>query len=458
MPSSAPSAYHDLLEGKLLAAVTTGTTTGVTVKVKQINGSTPTWKTVAHRLKVIQKTATNNKVEVWNVAAGTTQSGQTVTLGTITRALPLNDGTDFTGSGTAQSFSAGADVFMAWDAHDAAMSAKTDITNTFTTHQLISSTNELRFADTATAVWDDGTNLSFKDSANATKTLAQLAAGAGSDEKVKISATDTTQQYLDDALLVTTPITKAINSGGANETLTLALDTVPVTKGGTGVVSPTSGNLLLGAGSSAMTLLAPGSSSGYVVNSNGSTFVVSVPKFYTLGTVTTSSAAVGASDINENAMAPTYTGTATIPANFLTLGARIPIRLSGTVRQDSGTTKMRLKMGSTVMGYAIFDASGSSWTSNTRPWSINAVITVKAIGASGSLILDGVFLIEEPNAAAAVNAMPFVMTADGVATTPVAQTIDTTATIAITVSAQFSASDAQHSCLIHGGGIDIISP
>ncbi len=133
MPSSAAAGYHDVLEGKLIAAVATSTTTGVTVKVKQINGATPTWPTVAHRLKVIQKTAINNKAEIWAVAAGTSQSGQTVTLGTLTRALSLSDGTNFTGSaGTAQSFAAGGDVFLAWDVHDASMTPKLDIANTFT--------------------------------------------------------------------------------------------------------------------------------------------------------------------------------------------------------------------------------------------------------------------------------------------------------------------------------------
>lgn len=48
--------------------------------------------------------------------------------------------------------------------------------------------------------------------------------------------------------------------------------TLPVTRGGIGIASPTSGNLLLGAGGSAMTLLAPGASGG-LIESNGSTWV-----------------------------------------------------------------------------------------------------------------------------------------------------------------------------------------
>lgn len=48
--------------------------------------------------------------------------------------------------------------------------------------------------------------------------------------------------------------------------------TIAVAFGGTGVVSPTSGNLLVGAGASAMTLLAPGAAAGFV-RSNGTAWV-----------------------------------------------------------------------------------------------------------------------------------------------------------------------------------------
>jgi predicted ribosome-associated RNA-binding protein Tma20 len=134
---------------------------------------------------IVQQTRTQIKAEKVEVASAS-QSGSTVTLGTITRAQPFGDGTDFTGSGTAQSFAAGARVYMTINTHFAEQTALKDVANTFSDHQLITSTNELRFADTATAIWDDGTNLSFKDSANSTITLATIAAAAGADQKVGI--------------------------------------------------------------------------------------------------------------------------------------------------------------------------------------------------------------------------------------------------------------------------------
>ena len=65
----------------------------------------------------------------------------------------------------------------------------------------------------------------------------------------------------------------ALGFGSINLASTNAVTgTLPVGNGGTGVVSPTTGNLYVGAGSSAMTALAPGAAAGYV-RSNGSAWV-----------------------------------------------------------------------------------------------------------------------------------------------------------------------------------------
>lgn len=51
-----------------------------------------------------------------------------------------------------------------------------------------------------------------------------VASGASATKKVLITATDTTEDYLNPSLLVGSGLTKTINSGGANETLTIAPD------------------------------------------------------------------------------------------------------------------------------------------------------------------------------------------------------------------------------------------
>lgn len=344
MPSSAAAGYHDVLEGKLIAAVSTSTTTGVTVRVRQVNGSTPTWPTVAHRLKVIQRDATTAKAEIWAVAAGTTQSGQTVTLGTITRALSLSDGTNFTGSaGTAQSFRAGADVFLAWDVHDASMTPKTDIVNTFTTHQLISSTNELRFADTATAVWDDGTDLNFKSSAQATRTLSQLASLSGSNDKVKVTSNDTTENYLFSKLAAGAGITISETNDGGDEDATIAAVNTVAT-GHTGLSTVTAGGLLIGAGTSNMTIIGPGSAN-QLPTSNGTTIAMANPKYYdqTVFMSAVTSADGGASSTSVFALA---THQYTISANDLVAGVAYEFEFTGQylINNSGGTDTLALNL------------------------------------------------------------------------------------------------------------------
>ena len=221
MPSV--SNFQTALEGVLITQITAAATTA-TVRVKEINGVTPTWLTTAHRITIIQKDRTATKVEVVDVAAGTTQSGSTVTLGTMTRGLPL-DGSGFTGTGTAQVFRSGAKVIVTWDAQAGRQTAFKDLANTFSDHQTISGTNELRFNSSATAVWKnaDG-DLSFKDANNATKTLSDLAAAAGSDEKVAISANDTTPDYLVNKITGGDGVTVTETGDGGDETLDIDLD------------------------------------------------------------------------------------------------------------------------------------------------------------------------------------------------------------------------------------------
>ncbi len=347
MPSSAAAGYADYIEGKLIVAMTTSVTTGVTLKIKQFNGVTPTWPTAAHRIKIVQRTATSTKVEKIGVAAGTSQSGQTVTLGTLTRALSLSDGTNFSGSaGTAQSFAASADVFITWDSHDAAQSAKLDLANTFTTHQLISSTNELRFADSATAVWDDGTNLSFKDSANATRTLSQLSSLSGTNDKVKVTSNDTTENYLLSKLAAGTGITISETNDGGDEDATIAAVNTVAT-GHTGLSTVTTGGLLVGAGASNMTIIGPGSS-GQVPVSNGTTIAMgSTPS--TSSVVRVSGASSGTLT-NPTAVTAFDTHTEVITAN--TLIANVGYEFEGALDVTvgtAGTLNFAVMLGSTAL-------------------------------------------------------------------------------------------------------------
>jgi len=356
----------------------------------------------------------------------------------MTRGLPL-DGTGFTGSGTPQVFTSGAKVIVTWDAQAGRQTAFKDIANTFSATQTITSTNELRFADSATAIWDDGTNLSFKDSTTATKTLAQLSALSGSDEKVKITATDTTSSYLDDALLVTSPITKTTNSGGANETLTIALDTVPVTKGGTGIITGTTAYAPVFTGTTATGAFQTGTAgtANHVLTSNGASALPTfqAPKYYTqvLALRTSDGSEVAANTTNDQTL-----DTYTFNANTLTAGDVYKIEAAIGI-SGSATPNATIKVN--------FPGSGNSMPTLTIP-SVPAYchavltyyITVRTIGATGTIHAWG-HLIATDNSALTTTKTAICHTASGSSnnTPSLERTVDTTASNAMTLDIAFNA-------------------
>ncbi len=311
MPSTASTVYQDGIEGKLLAAVSTSTTTGITFKIKQINGTTPTAPTAAFRLHVTQKTATTSKHEIFGVAAGTTQSGQTVTLGTVTRALPLNDGTTFTGTGTAQSFAAGADTFFSWDAHDASQTAKIDIANTFTAAQTYSggitlsgTTKTIQLPQLTTAQrdaivspqngmliynTDTGVNNQYIAGAwttFATGTVSNAANGTGGKVDLATAAENAAGTATDASSgspnVIPTSIVKATSTGAVSGTVPMLNTSVMLdgTIGGIGAATPATGKLLLGAGAGvAMTSIGPGSANQVPVSNGTTTAYGAVPTY-----------------------------------------------------------------------------------------------------------------------------------------------------------------------------------
>ena len=189
------STTYDPKSGDKSTLATNITTTDTTIKIAAIrrNGTDVAWSTTKGIIEVRQE-RNGELIQEWISYDGlTTNSDNTVTLtsGNVSRDVSPT-GTSYTGDGTGQRFNKGAEVRMVVfhkllnDKADVDRANTFSATNTFSTHQLISGTNEWRFSDSATAIWDDGTNLSFKDSSNATITLATIAAAAGADVKVGI--------------------------------------------------------------------------------------------------------------------------------------------------------------------------------------------------------------------------------------------------------------------------------
>lgn len=362
--------------------------------------------------------------EIISFGASSVHATTKVTTWTdVRRGLPQTNTTANFTAGTGIVWPKGATVRVIDYSNYIHQTAFKDAANTFTANQTISSTNELRFADSATAVWDDGTSLSFKDSTTATKTLAQLAAAAGTDEKTKVSINDTTGDYLLNKLAAGTGVTLTETNDGGDEDITIAaVNTVDT--GHTGLSTITTGGLLVGAGTSNMTIIGPGTT-GQVPLSNGTTIVMGTPPTFdrVLYVAPDNTAAVGASSTAEVDTDNTYT----LGAADATVGATYRFYASGKYTMNSGTLTVKLKAGAVTLFSLV-----SSTTGSNKYWELSGQITCQSTGASGAFSFGFFGMVN--------SATPTLFTQDG----NTAITIDTTGTNVLKTSAQFSASDAGH--------------
>lgn len=272
--TSPPTAVAPFDKGRLAAGIT-ASATSLTVS--------PIYKTV-NGVRTKQGINTTSGCAI--ISAGdftelVTYTGASVDATTkITTISGLTRGRDPTqttasnsfAGGTGRVWAKGAKFTVVADATYFQSGVFTNVANTFTANQTLSSTNELRFADSATAIWDDGTSLSFKDSTTATKTLAQLSAAAGTDEKAKVSIDDTTGDYLLNKLTAGAGVTLTETNPAGDEEITIAAVNTVAT-GHTGLSTITTGGLLVGAGTSNMTIIGPGTN-GQVPMSNGTTIAM----------------------------------------------------------------------------------------------------------------------------------------------------------------------------------------
>lgn len=360
--TATPTNYSNLVAGKLAAPITSSQTTGITVTMDTIQIGSRTAAPVSiptgiMLLKFSRKTRTKTIVEYVGVDAGSSQSGSTATLGTATRDVPSDDGSSFTGGGSGASWPSGTTVEMVWCVQHAENTMFKNNDNTIATGKKIYLGDGGNYITGAAAG-----DITLASNTTAPKTLAQLAASSGSDEKVKITATDTNQQYLDDALLVTSPITKAVNNSGANETMTLALDTVPVANGGSGRASATAYGVICGGTTStaAHQSIASVGTAGQIFKSNGAGALPTMqdPTFFgpskpvVIAATASNTVSGGASDTDIT----TYQYT--IPANDLVAGVMYEIEISGVTTGTNPIT-LSLSTGSNSIAIPTFTPSAS---------------------------------------------------------------------------------------------------
>lgn len=180
----------------------------------------------------------------------------------------------------------------------------------------------------------------------------------------------TTQQAAMNALAGTQVANRVLRSNGTNTTLSqvaLATDvtgTLPVANGGTGATTLTANNVLLGNGTSALQVVAPGTT-GNVLTSNGTTWQSSTP-----------AAGISLSADNTWTGTQTFSGTSAKLAVVLNDAAEVT-----TVSATAATGTIAYDITTQSVLYYTSNAS-ANWTVNFRASSGTTLNTALAIGQS----------------------------------------------------------------------------
>ena len=200
------------IETTLYSSISPTATTGIVLN------------TVLTITKGVLSFETNGAIEYVSFGGAVVASGRT-TLSDVRRNLTttLNDFSAI--SATGLQHVAGITIVKLVNYH-ALYNLKAGIAqaNTFSANQTISGTNKLFFNDTDTWIYDDGTDLKFRSSAQAEVSLATLASAAGVNDKAKVSAADTTEGYLDSKITAGLGLSKVIVNPAGNEELDLRID------------------------------------------------------------------------------------------------------------------------------------------------------------------------------------------------------------------------------------------
>lgn len=222
--------------------------------------------------------------------------------------------------GTGRVWAKGAKFTVVADATYFQSGVFTNVANTFIEDQTLAQDVELQFDDSGTAIWDDGTDLNFKSSTTAAKTLAQLAAAGGSDEKAAVSINDTTPDYLVNKITGGDGITVTETDDAGDETLDidvqLAADPgLEIDSGGLRAKIDATG---LTRTSSGLGLPTPGAD-GQVLTSSGTAWASEALPTQTRTIECIYSSGVASTTLTNPTSATSFnTHTLTIPANALT--------------------------------------------------------------------------------------------------------------------------------------------
>ena len=128
---------------------------------------------------------------------------------------------------------------------------------------------------------------------------------------------------------------------------------------------------------------------------------------------------------SETSLLPTGVGTLTLPANFWKVGKTIRVSLLGdhTMDPTPPTTVIRVKLGSTEI---LANASFTDANNSNQFFRLNAVLTCRTLGVSGTIAAHGEFVMHEGSGAQ--DARYLDQAAPVVVNTTVSQVLDVTVT------------------------------
>lgn len=409
--------YSSLCEGTLVNQLATSTTTGVTVQLKKVNGNytTATWPTGQHEIFIKRSTEDGIYAERILVASGTTQNNTTgvVTLGTLTRNLSITDGSDVTGSSATVTWPPGTLVYCPITVLDAEQMMKKHEVNTITGSGAIrgSSTTVpmIRIPSVTTTQRDNMTVANGDIVYNSTTGLFNcreggawqtLGTGSVSDGSTTVAGKFEEATVAEQGSATATGGTGArlipavanivkTSAGAADENKLNVLNAAgvhDVSTGGTGISSPTANRILLTNGTSAMTLLAPGTS-GNVIVSNGTTFTsTTVP---TTSRVVYLSGTSSATQTNPTSFTAFDTHTVTIPANELISGVGYEVECGLSFAIAAGALQITFMLGGTA--YSVLASAGAGTTGLFRGF----ITGTTSAGAAAAVRATGTFLVND---------------------------------------------------------------
>lgn len=178
--------------------------------------------TITSGVLLINRGATTQE---WISFGSTTVNGSETTLGDVVRGLALT-GSTFTGSSTRAYAHAASETVELVDYHVLLnLKANIDRANTWSADQLFNSTTKITFGSASNWIRFNGSNdIELKSTAQAAVTLSQLAAGAGVNDKVKVTSNDTTASYLDTKINPGLGLVRTVTSPSGNEGYTLDIN------------------------------------------------------------------------------------------------------------------------------------------------------------------------------------------------------------------------------------------